>query len=80
MAEIHFLPHFAEVLEQVVATAMRQGHIDVACRTDVDPAVVSNQLRVYAASTGRPLRCRPFDDRVEVRPAVLRGTHRRAAV
>lgn len=79
MAQIHFLPQYAEVLAQVVADAYSQGRIDVACRTDVDPAVVAGQLRRYAADRGRPLRCKAAADRVEVRAGSLRqGTSRRA--
>ena len=67
MAELHFLPHYAEVLETVVRQAEEQGVIDVECRPDVDPAVVASQLRTYAASTGRVLRCQARPGRVEVR-------------
>jgi hypothetical protein len=81
MAELHFLPHYAEVLESVMRQAEEQGVVDVECRVDLDPAVVASQVQMYAASTGRKLRCRPQRGRVEVRcgtrsrpdPPVVRG-------
>lgn len=66
MAELHFLPHYAEVLENVVRQAQEQGVIDVECRPDVDPAVVAGQLKRYAESTGRAVRCLARPGRVEV--------------
>jgi hypothetical protein len=79
MAQVHFLPSFAEVLEQVVTDAYAKGHIDVACRADVDAAVVAGQLRRYAADRGRPLRCKAYADRVEVRAGSLRAGSTRQA-
>jgi hypothetical protein len=67
MAQVLFLPPFAEVLEQVAAAAERDGTIDVSCRADVDVAVIAGQIRRYAAGTGRSVRCTPRGDRVEVR-------------
>ncbi len=68
-----FLPHYAEALESVVGQAEEQGVIDVECRADLDPAVIAEQLRCYAAATGRTLRCKPAPGRVEVRSASARG-------
>ncbi len=67
MAKVVFLPHYAEVLESVVAAAERRGAIDVECHPALDHAVIAAQIRWYAASTGRRLRCRPSGDRVAVR-------------
>ena len=67
MATVHFLPSFAQVLDDVVTRAHRQGRVDVECRPDVDPVVIAAQLRRYAADSGRPLRCTARADRVEVR-------------
>jgi len=66
MAELHFFPAYARVLDEVVRSAHDQGVIDVECRPGLDPAVVASQLHRYAAETGRPLRCVARRDRVEV--------------
>jgi hypothetical protein len=76
MAQVHFLPSYAAVLEQVVVAAERDGAIDVSCRDDVDPAVVAGQVRAYATSTGRVVRCTARSDRVEVRAAAQRPGRR----
>lgn len=78
MAELLFLPHYAEVLEQVVRDAEARGALDVSCRPDVDPAVVAGQLHHYAAATGRPLRCQVQGDRVAVRSPRRRRVTERA--
>jgi hypothetical protein len=67
MAEVIFLPHYAEVLEGVLRQAVEQGVIEIECRPDVDPAVVAHQLGHFAASQGRALRCLPGPGHVEVR-------------
>jgi hypothetical protein len=67
MAEVVFLPHYAEVLESVVAAAQRRGAIEVECHASLDRTVVAHQIGWYAAATGRPLRCRLHGDRVAVR-------------
>jgi hypothetical protein len=67
MAELHFFPAYARVLDEVVRSAHDQGVIDVECRPGLDPAVVASQLRRYAADQGRPLECVARRDRVEVR-------------
>jgi hypothetical protein len=67
MAEVVFLPHYAEVLESVVAAVERRGAVDVECEASLDRAVVAHQIHWYAAATGRPLRCRAHGDRVAVR-------------
>jgi|GEM_PF-6845389 hypothetical protein len=72
MAEVIFLPHFAEVLEQVVEAAERDGRLDLEVRADVDAAVVAGQVRWFAAARGLTLSCRPAGDRVEVRTARTR--------
>jgi len=69
MAEICFLPQYAEVLEGVIQTAHERGSIDVAVRPDVDPAVVATQVRLFAERLGRPLQCKARSGRVEVRAA-----------
>jgi hypothetical protein len=67
MAELLFLPHYAEVLQSVVHQALEQGVIDVECRDDLDPGVVAGQVRAFAARTGHRLACKPHRGRVEVR-------------
>jgi hypothetical protein len=67
MAELHFFPAYARVLDEVVRSAHDQGVIDVECRPGLDPVVVAAQLRRYAAEQGRPLQCVARRDRVEVR-------------
>ena len=67
MAELHFFPAYARVLDEVVRSAHDQGVIDVECRPGLDPAVVASQLRRYAAEVGEPLECVARRDRVEVR-------------
>ena len=66
MAEVVFFPAYAEVLDEVVRSAHRDGEIDVECRPGLDPVVVASQLRRYASQHGRPLRCVARSDRVEV--------------
>ena len=66
MTEVHFHPHFVEVLEQLVLRAEHEGAVDVECRPDIDPAVVAFQIHQYAAGTGRVLVCRARPGRVEV--------------
>jgi hypothetical protein len=66
MIEVHFHPHFVEVLEQVIRRAEHEGAIDVECRPDIDPAVVAFQIREYAARIGRVVVCRPRPGKVEV--------------
>ena len=66
MAELHFFPAYAQVLDEVVRSAHDQGVIDVECRPGLDPVVVAAQLRRYAAEQGRPLQCVARRDRVEV--------------
>ncbi len=79
MADIVFLPAYAEVLAQVVVAAERQGAVDVAVRPDVDPAVVAAQVRRFAAERGVALRCAPDGDRVAVRARGGRGRSVRAS-
>jgi hypothetical protein len=79
MAQVLFLPHYAEVLEQVLASAAREGGADVACRADVDPAVVAGQVARYAEDTGREVRCTTKGDRVAVRPLGRGSTRGRRA-
>jgi len=67
MTEVHFFPAYAQVLDEVVRSALAQGEIDVECRPGLDPAVVASQLRRYAAQINEPLRCVARGDRVEVR-------------
>jgi hypothetical protein len=69
MAELLFLPHYADVLEAVVRQADAEGVVDVECRADLDPKVVAAQVKAYGASTGRALSCQLRAGRVEVRPA-----------
>jgi hypothetical protein len=66
MAEVLFFPAYAEVLDEVVRSAHREGEIDVECRPGLDPVVVAAQLRRYASQCGRPLQCVARADRVEV--------------
>jgi hypothetical protein len=66
MNELHFHPHFVEVLEQLARRAEHEGSVDVECRPDIDPAVVAVQIRRYAEHTGRVLVCRPRAGKVEV--------------
>jgi len=67
MAEVHYFPAYARVLDEVVRSAHEQGVIDVECRPGLDPVVVAAQLRRYAAALGQPLECVARRDRVEVR-------------
>jgi hypothetical protein len=67
MAEVLFLPHYAEVLESVVVAAQRRGAIEVECDPGLDHAIVARQIRWYATTTGRRLRCRQVGDRLAVR-------------
>jgi hypothetical protein len=67
MAEVHYFPAYARVLDEVVRSAHEQGVIDVECRPGLDPVVVAAQLRRYAAAQGRPLECVARRDRVEVK-------------
>ena len=53
MAELLFLPHYADVLQSVVRQALEQGVVDVECRDDLDPGVVAAQVRAFAARSGR---------------------------
>ena len=69
MADVCFLPNFAEVLEQVVRAAHAQDGVDLECGPDVDVAVVAGQIRWYAERAGRPVRCTARVGRVEVRVA-----------
>ena len=71
MADVLFLPTYAEVLAGVLDAAEAGGEIDVECRPGLDPAVVASQLHWYAEHAGRPLRCVARADRVEV--SVPRG-------
>jgi hypothetical protein len=73
MSEVLFFPTYAEVLEEVVRSAHATGEIDVECRPGLDPAVVASQLRQYSSQLGRPLRCVPRGDRVEVTPVRRAG-------
>jgi hypothetical protein len=66
MAELMFFPPYAEVLAGVVRAAEADTEIDVECRTGLDPVIIAQQLRVYGARVGRPLRCVARADRVEV--------------
>lgn len=66
MTDVHFHPHFVEVLEQLVRRAEHEGAVDVECRPDIDPAVVAFQIHQYAALSGRELVCRPRAGKVEV--------------
>jgi hypothetical protein len=66
MAELLFFPPYAEVLAGVVRAAETDTEIDVECRPGLDPSIIAEQLRHYAAHVGRPLRCVARADRVEV--------------
>jgi hypothetical protein len=67
MAEVLFLPHYAEVLESVVLAAQRRGAVDVECDPALDQVVIAGQIDWYARTTGRRLRCRADGDHVMVR-------------
>ena len=73
MAELLFLPHYADVLQSVVRQALEQGVVDVECRDDLDPGVVAAQVRAFAARSGERLACKPLRGRVEVRAGAGRG-------
>ncbi len=75
MAELLFLPHYADVLQSVVRQALEQGVVDVECRDDLDPGVVAAQVRAFAARSGERLACKPLRGRVEVRAGAGRRAH-----
>jgi hypothetical protein len=75
MAELLFLPHYADVLQSVVHQALEQGVVDVECRDDLDPSVVAAQVRAFAARSGQRLACKPMRGRVEVRAGGGRRAH-----
>ena len=75
MAELLFLPHYADVLQSVVRQALEQGVVDVECRDDLDPNVVAAQVRAFAARSGERLACKPLRGRVEVRAGASRRAH-----
>jgi hypothetical protein len=75
MAELLFLPHYADVLQSVVRQALEQGVVDVECRDDLDPGVVAAQVRAFAARSGERVACKPLRGRVEVRASTGRRTH-----
>jgi hypothetical protein len=77
MAELLFLPHYADVLSSVVHQALEQGVVDVECRADLDPVVVASQVQAFAAGQGQPLTCTPLPGRVEVRAPGASGRARR---
>ncbi len=79
MAELLFLPHYADVLQSVVRQALEQGVVDVECRDDLDPGIVAAQVRAFAARSGERLACKPLRGRVEVRAGAVAaavGRHR----
>ena len=67
MTELRFLPFYADTLHQVLHRAAGRGGVDVTVRPDIDPAVVSHQVQLYARSVGVQVRCRSEDGRVHVR-------------
>ena len=75
MAELLFLPHYADVLQSVVRQALEQGVVDVECRDDLDPGIIAAQVRAFAARSGERLACKPLRGRVEVRASAGRGAH-----
>ena len=68
MAEMSFLPAYAQVLDDVVRAAFADGGVDVECRPGLDARIVALQVRHYGASVGTPVRCVARQDRVEVMP------------
>jgi len=76
MAELLFLPHYADVLQSVVRQALEQGVVDVECRDDLDPGVIAAQVRAFAARSGQRLACKPLRGRVEVRAGAGAGNDR----
>ena len=67
MAEVRFLPFYADTLDQVLHRAGGRGGIDVTVRPDIDPAVVGHQVQLFARSMGVQVRCRTEGGRVHVR-------------
>jgi hypothetical protein len=67
MAEIRFLPFYADTLTNVVRRAGGRGGVDVTVRPDIDPEVVRHQVQLYAQRMGVQVRCRLEGDRVHVR-------------
>jgi hypothetical protein len=67
MADVRFLPFYADTLQLVLQRAAGRGGIDVAVRPDIDPAVVGHQVQLFARSVGVQVRCRADGGRVHVR-------------
>jgi hypothetical protein len=67
MAEIRFLPFYADTLDNVVHRASDPGGDDVTVRGDIDPAVVGHQVLLYARRLGVQVHCCTEGDRVRVR-------------
>ncbi len=67
MAELRFLPFYADTLHQVLDRAGGKGGIDVNVRADIDPRVVLHQVQLFARTNGVQVRCKVDGDRVHVR-------------
>jgi hypothetical protein len=67
MAELRFLPFYADTLHQVLDRAGGRGGVDVTVRPDIDPQVVRRQVQLYAHGVGVQVRCRIEGGRVHVR-------------
>ncbi len=66
-ADLVFLPFYADTLHTVITRSGGRGGCDVTVRPDIDPAVVSHQVQLYARRLGVQVRCRTEGDRVRVR-------------
>ena len=67
MAEVRFLPFYADTLHQVLRRSAGRGGIDVDVRPDIDPAVVGHQVQLFARTMGVQVRLRTEGGRVHVR-------------
>lgn len=74
-AELVFLPFYADTLATVIRRASGRGGVDVTVRPDIDPAVVSRQVQLYARRMGVQVRCRTEGDRVRVRQLPTEPPH-----
>lgn len=67
MAELRFLPFYADTLHQVLDRAGARGGIDVSVRPDIDPRIVRQQVQLFARTQGVQVRAKVDGDRVHVR-------------
>lgn len=74
-AELVFLPFYADTLQTVIHRASGRGGVDVTVRPDIDPAVISHQVQLYARRMGVQVRCRTEGDRVRVRQLPTEPPH-----